>query len=653
LQKKIVLHVISGLSDGGAEGALYRLILYDNKYNHMVVSLTDGGVYSEKLLKIGITVNLILMPRGRVTLDGLVRLYKVIKISRADIVQTWMYHADLLGGLLAKFAGYDNIIWGIRGPYNKKRTSLSTKITVKLCSIFSYWLPSKIISNSYFAKKAHIAIGYNAKNFTVIDNGYSYTKKSDHNNLKIELAKKYNFKNNIPILAMVARFDPHKDHENLIAALSILADKNIKFTCLLVGTDMVSSNRVLASLIEQYNIGEMVRLIGRYENIFEVMSFIDIHVLSSAAESFPNVLAEAMLVGTPCVSTDVGDAKRIIGNTGWLAPANNPVFLASKIETAISEIKNTINWNIRKQSCVERIENKYSMRSMTSSFDNLWNKLISEKNENVDLDVVSSFGEEWESFSQDSLPADEHESQFNDYFDVFPWDKISENSVGFDAGCGSGRWAIFVAPRVKTLYCVDPSSAIKVAKRNLNNLKNCIFHQLTVSNLPFADGSMDFGYSLGVLHHVPDTEKALRDCVIKLKDGAPFLVYLYYAFDNQPLWYIWLWRLSDLVRRIIWRLPHKVKLLFCGLISAFVYWPLARLAHVIELMGFSIHSWPLSAYRNQSFYFMRTDALDRFGTKLEQRFTKEEIEAMMINSGLINITFSMHAPFYCVVGYKG
>ena len=275
------------------------------------------------------------------------------------------------------------------------------------------------------------------------------------------------------------------------------------------------------------------------------------------------------------------------------------------------------------------------------------------KNENVDFEVVSSFGKEWKSFNQSSLPGDEHESQFNDYFDVFPWDKISQNSVGFDAGCGSGRWAVLVAPRVKTLHCIDPSDAIKVAKKNLKNLSNCFFHQSTISNLPFADASMDFGYSLGVLHHVPDTEQALQECVEKLKIGAPFLIYLYYAFDNQPFWYVWIWRLSDLVRRVIWRLPHKAKLFFCGLISTFVYWPLARLAYVIELMGLSIHSWPLSSYRNQSFYFMRTDALDRFGTKLEQRFTKKEIENMMIKSGLIGIKFSVHTPFYCAVGYKG
>jgi len=319
------------------------------------------------------------MPKGKITFDGLIRLFRVIKQSKADIVQTWMYHADLLGGLLAKFAGCNKIIWGIRGPYSQKRTSLSTKITVKLCALLSYWLPKKIISNSYFAKKAHIRIGYNKKIFNVIDNGYSNITKSDDNNQKVDLIKKFNLKNNNPILAMVARFDPHKDHENMIAALSILSKKNIQFTFLFIGSGMVASNKALSSLIDKYNVNSMVKLMGRHDDIFDVMSLIDIHVLSSAAESFPNVLAEAMLVGTPCVATDVGDVKRIIGETGWIVPAGNPEMLANKIEVAISETQNTINWENRKIECKDRIENLFSIEFMTSSFQNLWVELIYEK----------------------------------------------------------------------------------------------------------------------------------------------------------------------------------------------------------------------------------------------------------------------------------
>jgi SAM-dependent methyltransferase len=274
------------------------------------------------------------------------------------------------------------------------------------------------------------------------------------------------------------------------------------------------------------------------------------------------------------------------------------------------------------------------------------------KNDNLDIEVVESFGQEWKSFSQNNLPEKEHIDQFNDYFNVFPWELISEDSVGFDAGCGSGRWALLFAPKVKILHCIDPSEAIDVARNNLKDLTNCIFHKIDISNLPLTDGSMDFGYSLGVLHHIPDTKKALRDCVIKLKVGAPFLLYLYYSFDNQPSWYRWIWKLTDILRQVIWRLPHKGKLLICGLISFLIYYPLARSARVFEFMGGSIHSWPLSAYRNQSFYFMRTDALDRFGTKLEQRFSKKEIEKMMNESGLKNIKFDENAPFYCAIGIK-
>ena len=134
--------------------------------------------------------------------------------------------------------------------------------------------------------------------------------------------------------------------------------------------------------------------------------------------------------------------------------------------------------------------------------------------------------------------------------------------------------------------------------------------------------------------------------------GSSFLVYLYYNFDNQPKWYKWVWMLSDIVRRFVYRLPHILKLIICLLIAVFIYYPLSRSAKIIEKLGFSVHSWPLSDYRNQPFYSLRTDALDRFGTKLEKRFTKSEIEEMMIKSGLSMIKFSNHAPFYCAVGIK-
>jgi len=282
----------------------------------------------------------------------------------------------------------------------------------------------------------------------------------------------------------------------------------------------------------------------------------------------------------------------------------------------------------------------------------MFGDLLMMNDKNVDHNVVNGFGEEWEKFDQSSLPENEKIKQFDDYFDIFPWDLITNNSEGFDAGCGSGRWAMLMAPRVKKLYCVDPSVAIKVAEKNLQEENNCEFYNCTVSEMPFLDNSMDFGYSLGVLHHIPDTQQGIMDCTRKLKSGAPFLLYLYYAFDNQPRWYYWVWRISDIVRRIIWRLPNRAKSIVCDLIALSIYFPLSRFGLLIEKIGISIHSWPLSAYRNQSLYFMRTDALDRFGTKLEHRFTKKEINNMMTKAGLGHIKFSSHTPFWCAVGIK-
>ncbi len=272
---------------------------------------------------------------------------------------------------------------------------------------------------------------------------------------------------------------------------------------------------------------------------------------------------------------------------------------------------------------------------------------------NVDPAVVKSFGDEWQHFDQQDLPAEERAALFDAYFSIFPWATLPAGAVGFDAGCGSGRWALLVAPRVGHLHCVDPSAAIDVAARNLAALPNCSFHRAIVDELPFEDDSMDFGYSLGVLHHVPDTGQALSSCVRKLKPGAPFLVYLYYAFDNQPAWFRAIWRISDVFRAMISRLPRSLKLLSANVIAALVYWPLARVAKGLAALGVPVGSVPLSAYRDRSFYTMRTDALDRFGTSLERRFTKAQIASMMRTAGLERVTFSVHVPYWCAVGFKG
>jgi ubiquinone/menaquinone biosynthesis C-methylase UbiE len=206
---------------------------------------------------------------------------------------------------------------------------------------------------------------------------------------------------------------------------------------------------------------------------------------------------------------------------------------------------------------------------------------------------------------------------------------------------------------VDTLHCVDASGrALSVAERNLADYPNCRFHLASIDAMPLSESSMDFGYSLGVLHHIPDTLSALRACVRTLKPGAPFLLYLYYAFDNRPAWFRAMWRVSDVLRQLISRSPFGVKRVVCDVCAACVYWPLARFARVAESLGASIDHFPLSTYRNQSFYVMRTDALDRFGTSLEKRYTRLEIRQMMEQTGLAEVRFRDEMPYWVAVGIK-
>ena len=275
------------------------------------------------------------------------------------------------------------------------------------------------------------------------------------------------------------------------------------------------------------------------------------------------------------------------------------------------------------------------------------------KQTNIDPKVVEDFGKEWQTFNQKELTTSDLYKAFNQYFDIFPFDKINSDSEGFDMGCGSGRWARLIAPKVGRLNCIDPSSlALEQAKKNLQNFSNCHFECASVSDSRLQNSSQDFGYCLGVLHHIPNTIEGLKSCAKKLKSGAPFLVYIYYRFDNKPLWFKAIWKISDVIRKIVSNFPFKIKLLISQIISLSIYWPLSRISLILENIGLNVTNIPLSDYRNKPIYFLRTDALDRFGTKLEKRFTKIEIERMLITAGFTDIKFSPSTPYWVAVATK-
>ena len=352
-----ILHIIIGLNDGGAEGVLSRICLAEPK-KHIIIQQAGTEVYC---------LNLHL---SKIKLNKFIELFFLIRRISPSAVQTWMYHADFLGGIVAKLAGVPNVFWGIRHSNLTKGTiKRSTYYIMKICAFLSDFVPKEIISCSRNAVVSHTSHGYARKKFKVIQNGYDLTKFRPNSDQKIK------FSYNKPILGMVARFDIQKDHRNLLQALSLLKDQNQEFHAVLVGTGMTEDNSELMKLIYQYNLRlyEDITLYGRCNDIPALMNAIDLHVLSSLGEAFPNVLAEAMACGIPCVSTDVGDAKEIIDQHGWVVQAQNPIKLAEAISRALNEFKFSPNdWNVRKNNCAAHIQENFELHTMIEKFHSIW-----------------------------------------------------------------------------------------------------------------------------------------------------------------------------------------------------------------------------------------------------------------------------------------
>lgn len=271
---------------------------------------------------------------------------------------------------------------------------------------------------------------------------------------------------------------------------------------------------------------------------------------------------------------------------------------------------------------------------------------------NVDTKTVESFGEEWEHFH--AFSDIELKKIGDEYFDIVDDSKLNRNAVVLDVGCGSGRWSRYIAPKVKQVEAIDPSKAVFAAADLTKDCGNVRVTQASADHIPFPDNSFDFVFSLGVLHHIPDTRKAMQACVNKLKPGGHFLVYLYYNLENRSAFFKLLFSIVNIQRKIISSLPDFLKRLSCSLIAFFIYWPFARLSLLMKKLGSSsfYKRVPLSYYHDKSFYIMRNDALDRFGTPLEQRFSKAQINEMMESCGLTEIVFSEKAPYWHAVGKK-
>ena len=285
------------------------------------------------------------------------------------------------------------------------------------------------------------------------------------------------------------------------------------------------------------------------------------------------------------------------------------------------------------------------------------NRLIPrhEGSANIDEHTVSSFGEEWNSFH--GFTEKDIQALGEQYFDIVPLGTLNENSQIIDIGCGSGRFIKYIQTKYpyKSIVGIDPSSAILAADSLIGADEKITLIQAAADNIPFSDEHFDFGYSLGVLHHIPDTTKALNDCVKKIKKDGHFLLYLYYNLDNKPYYFKIIFYLSNLIRLVVSKMPAGLKKAFCAFLAIILYMPFVLLCRFLKFVGVPKRirqNIPLQVYENQSFYIIRNDSLDRFGTPLEQRFSRKQIQAMMEQAGLTDILFSEKTPYWHSIGRK-
>jgi SAM-dependent methyltransferase len=272
---------------------------------------------------------------------------------------------------------------------------------------------------------------------------------------------------------------------------------------------------------------------------------------------------------------------------------------------------------------------------------------------NIDPKTVSSFGDEWKAFH--GFDKKDLKLTGDMYFDIVSDQMLNDQCSVIDIGCGSGRFIRYIDGRYKSLVGLDPSQAIFAADSLVGKNEKVELVMASTDHIPFPDDHFDFGYSLGVLHHIPDTKKALNDCVKKIKPGGYFLLYLYYKLENRPFYFRVFYRLSNVIRLGVSKLPATLKRWVCNFLAVLFYMPFVFLCRILRFFGVPdrIRKYiPLQAYERQSFYIIRNDSLDRFGTPLEQRFSRKEIEMMMKEAGLTDIVFSEKIPYWHVVGKK-
>lgn len=363
-----VLHVITGLADGGAEACLYRLIATTkNSVSNYVICLRSPDKYSELIEHLGVQVFHLNFNKSYQIFAKFCELYRLIKKINPDIVQTWLYHADLIAGVCAKLAKIP-ICWGVHNTELRfGEISISGLWLVKLLSILSSSIPMKIIFCSFSSRDYHQSVGYDQSKFSTIHNGVDTQRFYYSEAMRLKFREEYNLKNDQICLGMIARNKPPKDYLSLIHALAILKRRGYKLKSFFVGFE----TELLKPDVEKAGLAEDVYILGQKDHIPEILNGLDIFVLSSKSEACPNVLIEAMACGVYSISTDVGDCKYLVGVYGTTVPVGDTVALSEAIIEAIS--RQPIDNKLKR---TKHIQHQFTIERMAQEYLRVWREII-------------------------------------------------------------------------------------------------------------------------------------------------------------------------------------------------------------------------------------------------------------------------------------
>lgn len=335
IRMPVIVHVIVGLNVGGAEMMLRRLVEMQRAQGkwteHHVISLTTVGVIGKELQERGVAVTALGMRSAVQAPLAFLRLVRHLRRLRPDIVQTWMYHADFLGGLAARFAGARKIVWRICTTDVAKGGSRLTVLLRWVCARLSHRVPHTILCVAEAARRVHLAVGYCEERIIVLPDGFDMERLQASVEETAQLRQACGFDSDTVVIGTLGRFNRVKDQENFVRAAGLIALEYPSVRFMMVGRGCDSANPALMSWIASTGRTDRFVLLGERGDAPICLAAMDIFVLSSRTEGFPNVLGEAMAMGRLCVTTDVGDAALMLGEHGIVVPPEDARALAKGV----------------------------------------------------------------------------------------------------------------------------------------------------------------------------------------------------------------------------------------------------------------------------------------------------------------------------------